>query len=194
MAGRPKMFDEKEVVRKASAIFWKKGYEGASAEELLQAMEIGKGSFYLHFKGGKKELYQKSLAQYSQDRMAIFNKGLEAAADKIDYIKAFLLSVTTSSRERRARGCYLGNGLVEMAHMDGETQEQASALLTRLESAFKAVITEAQRSGRLKTREDPAVLARYVLNLRNGLWVTARMKQDQATFKKMVQFSLSLLE
>ena len=54
MAGRPKIFDEQEVISKASQIFWEKGYEAASAEELLKAMGIGKGSFYLFFKGGKK--------------------------------------------------------------------------------------------------------------------------------------------
>ena len=45
MAGRPKIFDEKDVIRKASAVFWKKGYEASSAEELLAAMQMGKGSF-----------------------------------------------------------------------------------------------------------------------------------------------------
>ena len=193
MAGRPRTFDGEDVIRKASEVFWLKGYEAASAEELLAAMNMGKGSFYLHFKGGKKELYQKSLALYSEDRLKIFNTGLGEATDKVNYIKEFLLSVTVSTRERKSKGCYIGNGLIEMANLDTETRDQASALLTKLEKVFKVVIIEAQQSGRLKTKADPAVLARYLLNLRNGLWVTARMKQDQIVFKKMVGLSLEIL-
>lgn len=55
MAGRPKIFDEREAIQNATEIFRNKGYDTASAEELLNAMGIGKGSFYLAFKGGKQE-------------------------------------------------------------------------------------------------------------------------------------------
>jgi len=54
MAGRPKIFDEQDVINKAIEVFWGKGYEAASADELLKAMNIGKGSFYLSFRGGKR--------------------------------------------------------------------------------------------------------------------------------------------
>ncbi len=74
MAGRPKIFDKKDVIRKASEVFWKKGYEASSAEVLLSAMQMGKGSFYLHFKGGKKELYQRSLDLFSKEAMERFKK------------------------------------------------------------------------------------------------------------------------
>src|SRR5690606_4205010 len=79
MAGRPKIFDEKEAIRKATDVFWKNGYEASSTEELLSAMGIGKGSFYLHFKGGKKELYQRSLDLFSDDAMKRFNQKLSEA-------------------------------------------------------------------------------------------------------------------
>ena len=65
MAGRPKIFEEKDIINKAIEVFWTKGYEAASSDDLLAAMGIGKGSFYLAFKGGKKELYEKSLEQFS---------------------------------------------------------------------------------------------------------------------------------
>ena len=75
MAGRPRNFDENEIIRKASEIFWRKGYESSSAEELLEAMNMGKGSFYLHFKGGKQELYKRSLDLFSKESLERFHQG-----------------------------------------------------------------------------------------------------------------------
>jgi TetR/AcrR family transcriptional repressor of nem operon len=52
MTGRPKTFDERAVIERAQRVFWRRGYSAASTDELLAAMGIGKGSFYLAFPGG----------------------------------------------------------------------------------------------------------------------------------------------
>lgn len=56
MAGRHKTYDEQVVLDKAIEVFWKKGYELSSAENLLKAMGIGKGSFYFAFKKWKTRI------------------------------------------------------------------------------------------------------------------------------------------
>ena len=42
MTGRPKTFDEHDVIERAQRVFWQRGYGAASTEELLAAMGIGK--------------------------------------------------------------------------------------------------------------------------------------------------------
>lgn len=193
MSGRPKIFDEKDVIRKASEIFWKKGYEASSAEEVLQAMNMGKGSFYLHFKGGKKELYQRSLELFSTEAMEQFYKNLSQGPDEIDFLKQFILSLSDASNDRKQKGCYLGNGIVEMSNLDVKTKDQAGALLNKLEAAFVKIITEAQKTGRLKTQVSPTLLAKYLINLRNGINVTSRTEKNGKVFKEMIELSLEIL-
>lgn len=193
MSGRPKIFDEKDVIRKASEIFWKKGYEASSAEEVLQAMNMGKGSFYLHFKGGKKELYQRSLELFSTEAMEQFYKNLSQGPDEIDFLKQFILSLSDASNDRKQKGCYLGNGIVEMSNLDVKTKDQAGALLNKLEAAFVKIITEAQKTGRLKTQVSPTLLAKYLINLRNGINVTSRTEKNAKVFKEMIELSLEIL-
>ncbi len=194
MAGRPKIFDEKDVIRKASEVFWKKGYEASSAEELLAAMQIGKGSFYLHFKGGKKELYQRSLDLFSEEAMERFNKNLAEATDEIQFLKSFILSVADSSRERKQNGCYLGNGVVEMSNLDPETKDRAGVLLNKLEKAFAAIIKRAQETGKLTSKVNHQLLAKYLINLRNGINVTARTEKDSKRLREMIELSLEILK
>ncbi len=193
MAGRPKIFDEKDVIRKASEIFWKKGYEASSAEEILEAMNMGKGSFYLHFKGGKKELYQRSLELFSTEAMERFYKNLSQEPDEIDFLKQFILSLSDAPNDRKQKGCYLGNGVVEMSNLDVKTKDQAGALLNKLEAAFVKIITKAQKAGRLKTQVSPTLLAKYLINLRNGINVTARAEKITKVLKEMIELSLEVL-
>ncbi len=49
MRGRPRQFDEGEALEAAMGVFWQKGYEGASCEDLLTAMGINSGSMYAAF-------------------------------------------------------------------------------------------------------------------------------------------------
>ena len=57
MAGRHRKFDEDTVLKQATEVFWTKGYESATTEDLLTAMNLNKGSLYNAF-GNKKQLFQ----------------------------------------------------------------------------------------------------------------------------------------
>jgi TetR/AcrR family transcriptional repressor of nem operon len=46
---RPREFDIDEALERAMNVFWSKGYEGASLQDLLDAMNIARGSLYKAF-------------------------------------------------------------------------------------------------------------------------------------------------
>lgn len=193
MAGRPRVFDEQAVIDRAIDVFWEKGYEAASADELLAAMNMGKGSFYLAFKGGKKELYEQSLEQFNRMAMKKFETDLATSNDKILFIRNFFLSLATSSKKRQMKGCYLGNALVEMAGRDTALQKKAAHLLGVLEDHFRDVIRQAQQEGKLKTKEKPETLARHLINLWNGINITRRMHPSDPGLEAMIRLNLSVL-
>lgn len=194
MAGRPKIFDEQTVINRAIEVFWIKGYESASAEELLRAMNIGKGSFYLSFKGGKKELYEKSLEQFSSKAAEKFEADLMDSPDPIKFVKSFFLSMADSPKERQAKGCYLGNAIVEMSNIDNKTKNKAARLLGRLEERFKRIIHQAQQNNSLKTKEKPEVLAHLLITLWNGVNITRMMYPESKNLKRMIELQLQVLQ
>jgi len=61
---RPRKFNEDDVIDKAVKVFWAKGYEAASIQDLVDTMGIQRGSLYATF-GGKQPLFLKSLKRYS---------------------------------------------------------------------------------------------------------------------------------
>lgn len=193
MAGRPKIFDEQEVIEKATEVFWRKGYEAASATELLQAMNIGKGSFYLAFKEGKKELYARSLEQFSNKALEQFNRDLMNAGNPVVFLKEFFLKLTDLPMARKTGGCYFGNAIVEMSNIDDQTREKASLLLSKLEENFEHIIRNAQQNHLIKNNVSPDVLARHLINLWNGIHITQRMYPADPITKEMIELNLQIL-
>ena len=61
--GRPRTFDPDTVLRKALDLFWERGYEGTSLNDLAEAMGIASASIYACF-GSKEDLFRKVMALY----------------------------------------------------------------------------------------------------------------------------------
>ncbi len=194
MPGRPKIFDEEEIIDKAIDVFWKNGYEASSTEVLLEAMGIGKSSFYLAFKGGKKELFEKALDQRSRKSLAKLQKDLDASKNKIQFLKSFFLEVLDPKSQRWKNGCLMGNSIAELSNIDLDLKKQAASLLMKLEKIFLYAIKEAQKEGSLKSKENPEELARYLLTVWNGLNISVRVYPDLKLLKPIIEKQLQVLE
>lgn len=194
MAGRPKIFNEQEAVAKATEVFRDKGYDTASAEELLGAMGIGKGSFYLAFKGGKQELYVRSITQFSERFYQKLSQSLAAAEDKIQLIKDFFISLAYASDCDKERGCYLGNALVQLSEKDQEIKKVTAQLLKELQSLFAKTVRRAQEKGEMNSTEDPEIIGWHLSNLWNGIHVTRRMESSPEILKSIIEMNLKILD
>ncbi len=194
MSGRPKIFNQEEIVDKAIEVFWKNGYEASSTEVLLQAMGIGKSSFYLAFKGGKKELFEKAMEQRSTDSLTKLQRDLEQSTDKIQFLRSFFMEVLDPQSKRYLNGCLLGNSVAELSNIDLTLKKKAASLLVKLEKIFLYAIKEALKEGTLKSKESPEQLAKYLLIIWNGLNISVRVYPDPALLKPIIEKQLQLLE
>src|SRR5256885_4367807 len=61
--GRPRAFREDKALDAAMRVFWEKGYEGASLDDLTAAMGINRSSLYSSF-GDKEQLFKQAIAHY----------------------------------------------------------------------------------------------------------------------------------
>ncbi len=193
MSGRPKIFKEDEVIEKATAVFWAKGYEAASAEDLLEAMGIGKSSFYNTFKGGKSELFAKVLQRRSDTGMEIRRCEIVQADKKIAYIKSMFMSIIDEGSDRARNGCLMGNSLAELSNIDPLLKKKAAELLIVMEDFFLDGLKQAKELGELKSNESPEVLAKSLLALWNGLNISVRIYPDPKVLKPVIENQFRLL-
>ncbi|MDQ1090136.1 TetR/AcrR family transcriptional regulator [Siphonobacter sp. SORGH_AS_1065] len=194
MAGRPKIYDEERALDRAVGVFWEKGYANASADDLLKAMGIGKGSFYLAFKGGKQELFEKSMKRVVDQNFRELRSAIHACDNPVKLIKDFFLGLVGEQSPIGNQGCYFGNALVQISENDSGLKLLAAHYLTLLESIFEEAMQRGKDLGLLQTNLPPATLASYLINLWNGINVTRRMETDSAKLAELLKLNLAVIE
>lgn len=192
MAGRPKKFEEEKAVKQAAALFWKQGYEATSLQDLLQIMGIQKGSFY-HTFGSKKELFLKCMQWHDQQSFTEFRALLAETEQPIELIKSLFLQFATDSPANHGKGCFAGNIVAELSSREEKLATSAKEYLLTLEHIFFEQITWAQLNGHLQNKTDARVLARYLLNLWNGINITRRLYPTESELLPVLEFQLSIL-
>src|SRR5271163_3961653 len=103
--GRPRSFDESEALEKATQVFWSKGYDGVTIDDLVAGMGVGRPSLYAVF-GGKRTLFLRVLKAYAEKKGALAAKALLSPQTLRDSLAAFLrYAVETATKKGCARGC-----------------------------------------------------------------------------------------
>ncbi|WP_455217838.1 TetR/AcrR family transcriptional regulator, partial [Kaarinaea lacus] len=119
--GRPREFDSEQALQAAMDIFWQKGFEATSLQDLLKGMKLSKSSLYQSF-GSKQQLFQQCLQQYRSMMTDMMNQLLEEAETGIDFIEKLLRSVAEQAVDSQAsqRGCLITNTASEFAQSDAD--------------------------------------------------------------------------
>ena len=192
MAGRPRIFKEEDVLNKAINLFWTNGYGATSTEDLLDCMKLNKGSLYHSF-GSKKGLFSKALDFFASNSFKAIEAKIKNAKNPVEGIRNFFLELATANNNAHQKGCFMGNSLSELAHIDDELKEKAAANLIALENLFYKYIDEAKKSKELKTKADARTLARYLITLWNGINITRRMYPKKETLEPIIKLQLAVL-
>jgi TetR/AcrR family transcriptional regulator, transcriptional repressor for nem operon len=188
---RTKEFEPLAALDAAMELFWRKGYEATSMRELLDAMGIGRGSFYDTF-GDKHTLFLSALDRFQEVRTSWVEEVLRR--DGLDGIEVvFRRSLDGLFQFQPRRGCLLANSAVELAPHDPDVAASISGYIMRTEDAFQGALERARDRGEIRPESDPRALARFLVNTLHGLRVLARAGSDRETLEDTVHVALEAL-
>jgi TetR/AcrR family transcriptional repressor of nem operon len=161
--------------------------------ELSAATGAGAGSLYNTFKGGKKELFKKSLYQRKED-LEDFKTVLEKSDNPIELIKAFFLSVATESKKSHFKGCIVANTIVEMTFINEELGNDAIDILKETEKLYTRTILSEQKRGNIKSKIPAPVLARHLITLWCGINTLRRVYPDKEILRQQIELQLQIIK
>lgn len=170
---RQKQFEPEQVLGKALEVFWEKGYEGASIQDLVERMGINRFSLYDTF-GDKHDLFLAVLDRYRDTVASRFLAPLEQTDRGLAAIRQCLRAILTEGPAgQQYRGCLMVNATAELAGRDAEATRRTKAHFLRMEWAFHAALERARVLGEVATGRDLDALARSLTASAAGLAVLA---------------------
>lgn len=191
---RPKEFVPDEVLGKAMDVFWRKGYEATSVEDLVSHMGINRGSLYETF-GDKHQLFCAALDRYCRELMGSRFTALTRSASPLRALREFFqYVVTVAGTEAAKRGCLVTNSAMELAPHDQATGKRISMALSWVEDRFYDTLVRARAAGELDQSKDLRALARALTCLHQGLAVMVKAGADKKTVRDAVTSGLSILK
>jgi TetR/AcrR family transcriptional regulator, transcriptional repressor for nem operon len=191
---RQKEFDREEALQNAMEVFWSRGYEAASIQDLVKHMGINRQSLYDTF-GDKHALYLQALDRYRQVESRRLIELLERPGSvKKNLRQLFREVVETALSDREHRGCFMGNATSELAGRCKETASRTCSNMTATEDAFYRALLRGTKEGEIRGVRDPRAAARFLHCLLQGLVLMAKARQDRKVLNDVVKVTLSLLD
>ncbi len=169
--GRPREFDEDDVLSKITDVFWNQGYEGTGLSDIMKATGLKKGSLYAAF-GNKQSMYHKAIQYYEQDVVAKGCAMLRGEGDPAERLTMFLnMPIVDAHDAQDFRGCFLCNAATEQAPDDPGAASLIAQGFDRLENALTYLMSEMHPENAAK---DTRSIAQTLITLYAGLRVMGR--------------------
>ena len=192
--GRPRNFNRTEKLAQAMAVFWERGYEGASIADLTTAMEITAQSLYAAY-GSKAALYREALAYYQGTLGNYVAEILAAPIDTMTAMEQVLRqAVVEFTQADRPRGCMVSLGALACAD---EHRAEAEYVGRLRENAVAVLVLRLQKgvaAGDVRADADPHALARYVGAMIQGLSIQARDGAERQALEPLVDIACQALQ
>ncbi len=191
---RTREFDEENIIKIATDLFWTKGYNAVSTQDLIDAFGISRSSMYGAYRD-KRYLFILCLQHYrntaSREMLSIL------ADDKsfFDSIKSLLNQIIKDTiTDSKSKGCFIVNTAIELAPHDKEILEIIQENRKNIIEGLSQAIQTGMDNKELTKKNNPKALANYFYNLINGLRVDAKITKDKLNYQDTIKIALTVLD
>lgn len=177
--GRPRQFEDEQVIDAAVAVFSENGFAGTSAQDLCDGTGLGRGSLYNAF-GSKQGLYEQALLRSHEKSMSSQLAILKQSGSAKERLRILLFWGIAEDLEHAEQH----DAMVLFSALERGSKDEVVASLNteyrqRLESALVSVFTEGQESKEFGKKASAIEMARGFLAGYYGLRVLNKNIMDK---------------
>ncbi|MGW1467991.1 TetR/AcrR family transcriptional regulator [Streptomyces sp. NPDC002308] len=189
--GRPRSFDREAALHTAMLLFWERGYETASTNELSAAMGINPPSLYAAFTN-KEQLFREAIGLYERTEARSARNAMEAAPTAREAVAALLhRSVDQFTAEGKPRGCMIVQAATHCTDDHESVRDFALRCRARTKSVLKERLDAAVAAGELPAGADTDRTAAFYTTFLNGVSVQARDGAEGAQLHVLVDMAMA---
>jgi len=191
--GRPRQFEDKEIIDAAITVFSSNGYAGTSAQNLCDVTGLGRGSLYNAF-GSKQALYEQALLRSHEQTMAAQLSILTQPGLFKERLRSLLLwGIAEDLSQSEQREAMVLFSALEIGDKDQVVSSLNLEYRQRLENSLLTVFAEGQANGEFSTRASALEMARGFLAGYYGLRVLNKNTSDKSFLEDVVNGLLANL-
>jgi AcrR family transcriptional regulator len=190
--GRPRSFDEDEVLEKARTVFWNLGYAATTLDDLAAATGLNRPSLYAAF-GDKHALYMRAL-QRTRESAAAAMRAMLAREGTLREVLDALFSAAISAYvtgDEGQRGCFIVGTAVTQAVGDPEARALAAAFVGDEDAAFRERFERS--ANELAAGVGAAGAAAIATATLHTLAIRARTGEDRQGLEAVAQAAMDLI-
>lgn len=184
--GRPREFCTDAALAAALRVFRAKGYEGASLNDLTDAMGIKRPSLYAAF-GNKEALFRKALDLYERENTAFMGAALRAPTARGVAEAVLRGALDLHAAADGPAGCL---HVIHSVACGTEAEPARAAVVARraaTEGTLVARLEAAKAAGDLPAAADPRGLARCLMAVVQGMAIQAGSGVPRPELERLVE-------
>lgn len=189
--GRPREFCVDQALASALEVFWSKGYEGTSLNDLTNAMGINRPSMYAAF-GNKEELFKKALDLYEREKMAYIAKALGQPTARLVAETMLRGAVETACGGDQPHGCLRVINSVACSPEAGSIRQEIVERGKAGRAALVRRFEQAKADGDLPPQVDPQGLTGILIAMLQGISLQASQGASRENLEQLVETGLAL--
>lgn len=190
---RHKEFSKEEALQNAMLVFWQKGYEATSIENLTTATGLSRSSLYGTF-GNKEQLFAEVLALYANMRANGRQDLLMRMVPPKEMIQLlFNQLIEQLADESSPDGCLLTETATNLNGVNQQIGEFVQQRIEELYDLYLNLIEVGQADGSITRERTSAELAGLLLNLHEGVIVLSGVNRQPKEQKQLIISFLDML-
>jgi TetR/AcrR family transcriptional regulator, transcriptional repressor for nem operon len=180
-----KLVKRENLLNKGVSLLMLQGFHGTGLKEILDAVQIPKGSFYSYF-GSKENFAAESITHYItpylkqlQSYLAKFEGNAFGALER--YVQE---SIGELERSKFKGGCLLGNLIGEIGDTSDACRMALKTALNSYRDVWEFGLSRAQSEGMIRTDKSARELADLWVNAWQGALLRMKIEQSSVPLKE----------
>ncbi len=187
---RPRQYDRDEVLEKATNLFWEKGFEATSMNEMVTRANLNKHSLYSEF-GDKEKLFIECIDHYISKDIRVLSDILTKKPLGLSNIEAFFDNRVNYAASEDCKGCFIVNSVTEKEILSEEINLKVKSFISKFKAVFYNCLQAAQDKNEISEDKDCKTLADYLVCFTFGLVNIGKNETKKKELRKMVDVALS---
>ncbi|MDD1612571.1 MAG: TetR/AcrR family transcriptional regulator [Methylococcaceae bacterium] len=180
-----KQFNRENLLSQGVALLMQQGYHGTGLKEILDAVQIPKGSFYNYF-GSKERFAAEVIQHYIEPFIRQLEGHLQTPdVDALTAIKRYIDELVVELEQANFQGgCLLGNLMGEVGDTSELCRESLQKAVHRYRDLFRQGLLKAQQQGTVRTDKSAEQMADLIVNAWQGALLRMKIEQSSEPLKQ----------